>query len=120
MPGRPPFAAVVVVSLALAACGRGPGEEPPPAAGSATVVIQGWPPGATGKLRFYRNATVDNLLVEAPVSAGGVVQYSLPTPAGLIAYSLTHVETLEPYACTHSAAAALQPGLAWHYIFLGQ
>lgn len=193
---------MVLFSLALAACGGSSGEEPLPTAGSATVVIQGWPAGVTGKIRMYRNATVDNLLVEAPVSAGGVVQYSLPAPAGLIGYtpgsgvvvdppdarfqivanfttsldpsdtqtgevrlgnrlihpapqvgdtlvqlwyadrrttvtgsadgctyqqqfqagwnySLTRVDALEPYACAHSAAVALRPGLGWHYIFLG-
>lgn len=193
---------MVLVSVALTACGGSSGEETPPAAGSATIVIQGWPLGATGKLHFYRNATVDHLLVEAPVSAGGVVEYSLPAPAGLMVYtplpgvvvdppdarfqivanittsldpsdtqtgevrlgnrlvhpapqagdtivqlwyadrpttgtgsaggctyqqqfqagwnySLTRVDALDPYACAHSAAAALRSGLGWHYIFLG-
>ncbi len=188
--------------LAVVRCGGGSSGDGAPAAGSGTIVVQGWPAGATGVLRFYRNATVDHLLLEAPISGDGVAQYALPEPTGLIAYtppagvvvdppdarfqivanlttsldpsdthtgevrlgnrlvhpapqagdtlvqlwyadrpttvtgsaggcayeqqfqagwnySLTRVDALEPYACAHSAAAALRPGLAWHYLFLG-
>ena len=34
-------------------------------------------------------------------------------------FALTRVDALDPYACAHSAAAALEPGLAWHYVYLG-
>jgi hypothetical protein len=34
-------------------------------------------------------------------------------------YALTRVDALDPYACVHSAAAELRPGLGWHYLFLG-
>ena len=36
-----------------------------------------------------------------------------------LAYANTLVDALDPYACAHPAAAVLQPGLGWHYIFLG-
>lgn len=87
-------------ALALAACGDSsvtpPVTAPGQPAGSATIALQGWPGGTTGRLRFYRNATVDNVLAEVPVSAEGVASYDLPVPAGLIDFTPTAGLTIEP------------------------
>jgi hypothetical protein len=79
----------LALSLTLAACGgeSDPAPPPGPPAGSATITIQGWPQGTTGTLRFYRNATVNNVLAEAPVTADGRATYALPVPAGLIDFT---------------------------------
>ncbi len=84
----------------LAACGD-PAAPPPVTtpgqpAGAATIALQGWPLGTTGRLRFYRNATVDNVLVEVPVSMEGVASYALPVPAGLIDFTPTTGLTIDP------------------------
>jgi len=88
----------VLTTFALAACGDPEPSTPPPgqAAGAATIAIQGWPQGTIGTLRFYRNATVDNVLVEVPVSAEGVASYTLPVPAGLIDFNPAAGLTFDP------------------------
>jgi hypothetical protein len=96
----PATAVAVAVAATLLACSdpaaspqvTAPGQP----AGAATIAIQGWPLGTTGRLRFYRNATVDNVLAEVPVSAEGVASYALPVPAGLIAFTPTEGLTIDP------------------------
>lgn len=81
--------ALGVLGLCLAACGESDPAPPSPGqpAGAATISIQGWPQGTTGTLRFYRNATVDNVIAVAPVTADGRATYTLPVPAGLIDFA---------------------------------
>jgi len=100
---RPTARSVLVAALAtlaLAACGDSaaapPATAPGQPAGSATIALRGWPAGTTGRLRFYRNATVNNVLVEVPVSAEGVASYELPVPAGLIDFTPTTGLTIDP------------------------
>lgn len=70
--------------------------DPGQPAGAATIVLEGWPVGTTGRLRFHRNALVDNVLAEVPVSAEGVASYALPEPAGLLDYAPTDGLTIAP------------------------
>lgn len=69
----------------LGACGVTP--QPGPAAEGGTIAIQGWTPGQTGTARFYRNATVNNLIDEFPIDASGKLTYSLRVPQGLIPFT---------------------------------
>jgi hypothetical protein len=90
--------ALASLALSLAACGGGSDPAPPPGppAGAATITIQGWPQGTTGTLRFYRNATVDNVLAAVPIAADGRATYALPAPAGLIDFTPAAGLTFDP------------------------
>jgi len=115
-----PIARTVLVAaattLALAACGDpDPATEPPPSgqpAGAATIAIQGWPQGTTGTLRFYRNATVNNVLAEVPISADGRATYVLPVPAGLIDFTPAAGLTFDPPDARFQVVIAMTTELA--------
>jgi hypothetical protein len=106
----------LALAAALAACGGSTpaGQAPPPGqpAGAATIEIQGWPQGTTGTLRFYRNATVDNVLAEVPVTAEGRATYALPVPAGLIDLSPAPGLTIDPPGARFQVVIAMTTLLA--------
>ncbi len=201
---RPFLLAAAGALVAVAGCGSStdPSAVPTPSgAGAATLTIQGWPPGQIGTARFYRNATVDAVLGEFPVSSAGVLTYALGVPRGLLPfaptpgvsvapadagfqvvmatttllggdaaevgeirmgtsperppragellvqlwyvdrdvtvtgaadgctydqrfragwnYAVTHVTSLSPYACSHTASPELPAGAAWHHVLIG-
>lgn len=100
-------ASILAVSALLAACTAAPPSDPE--AGRATLTIQGWPSGETGRLELIENRGNQPMVGQGNVDGRGKVSYNLGAPSALRAFTPGPL-TISPPDAQYQTVMLIKPG----------